>query len=384
MADKITLTLDEIESRSAAALHGHGAGDWQAATVARAVVRAEETGNIICGLYYLESYCLQLESGRIDGVAEPVVTTDRPGAVRVDGRLGFAQSAFAAGFPTAVAAARANGICGMSVEHTHTCTSLGYFTEQFAREGLLAIGATNASPRVSPPGGSVPVLGTNPIAMAVPDGDGGIALQFDFSTSAVALGKITMAAAAGEEIPLGWAVDAEGIPTSDPEAALAEIGGDLICSLDGREPVQPAVLVVEAAGVVHPALTRYERRFRVGRSVVVGREAEDLLAELVGVHVRPFQSVGSREIPGAWRRGGGCGLADRGARRARPPFAAHNPALPAEPAARACANADRRRGSIPSRGTGDRPPRRCRRCAWRCYHRATWCLPRRFALPFLG
>jgi (2R)-3-sulfolactate dehydrogenase (NADP+) len=57
--------------------------------------------------------------------------------------------------------------------------------------------------------------------MAVPDGKGGIALQFDFSTSAVALGKITMAAAAGEEIPLGWAVDSAGHPTTDPRAALA-------------------------------------------------------------------------------------------------------------------------------------------------------------------
>ena len=56
--------------------------------------------------------------------------------------------------------------------------------------------------------------------MAVPDGDGGIAFQFDFSTSAVALGKITMAAAAGESIPLGWAVDADGNPTTDPEEAL--------------------------------------------------------------------------------------------------------------------------------------------------------------------
>ena len=217
----LELTLDEVEETTRRSLIRHGAGQDVSALVARAVRVAEGNGNRICGLYYLESYCLQLESGRIDGVAEPVVTNDRPGAVRVDGRLGFAQSAFAAGFPAAVDAARANGICGMSVEHTHTCTSLGYFTEQFAREGLLAIGATNASPRVSPPGGSVPVLGTNPIAMAVPDGDGGIALQFDFSTSAVALGKITMAAAAGEEIPLGWAVDAEGIPTSDPEAALA-------------------------------------------------------------------------------------------------------------------------------------------------------------------
>ena len=214
-------SLDEIETTTHRCLVNHGAIDRVAAHVARAVSVAEGNGNRICGLYYLESYCLQLDSGRINGNAEPVVSVDRPGAVRIDGRLGFAQSAFASGFDTAVLAARENGICGLSVEHTHTCTALGFFTEQFAHEGLLAIGTTNASPRVSPPGGSIPVLGTNPIAMAVPDGNGGIAFQFDFSTSAVALGHITMAAAAGEEIPLGWAVDSNGKPTTDPEEALA-------------------------------------------------------------------------------------------------------------------------------------------------------------------
>ena len=214
------VSLDEIETVTAQALVRHGARDDVAASVAQAVRVAEANGNRICGLYYLESYCRQLETGRINGIAEPVVTVDRPGAVRVDGRLGFAQSAFAAGLPVAIESARTNGICGMSVEHTHTCTSLGYFTEQFACAGLLAIGATNATPRVSPPGGSTPVLGTNPIAMAVPDGSGGVAFQFDFSTSAVALGKITMAAAAGDKIPLGWAVDADGHPTTDPQAAL--------------------------------------------------------------------------------------------------------------------------------------------------------------------
>ena len=59
----------------------------------------------------------------------------------------------------------------------------------------------------------------------MPDGKGGLAVHFDFSTSAVALGKITMAKAAGEEIPLGWAVDAQGVPTTTPEAAL---GGALV------------------------------------------------------------------------------------------------------------------------------------------------------------
>lgn len=215
------LTLDEIQTTTHRCLIHHGADDGIAGHVAHAVRVAEGNDNRICGLYYLESYCLQLDTGRIDGHAEPVVTVDRPGAVRIDGRLGFAQSAFAAGFDTAVAAAMANGICGVSVEHTHTCTSLGYFTEQLACAGFLAIGATNATPRVAPPGGSAAVLGTNPFAMAVPDGNGGVAFQFDFSTSAVALGKITMAAAAGEEIPLGWAVDADGNPTTDPDAALA-------------------------------------------------------------------------------------------------------------------------------------------------------------------
>jgi (2R)-3-sulfolactate dehydrogenase (NADP+) len=63
----------------------------------------------------------------------------------------------------------------------------------------------------------------------VPDGRGGVCFQFDFSTSAVALGKITMAAAAGESIPLGWAVDADGAPTTDPAAALA---GSLVSAGD--------------------------------------------------------------------------------------------------------------------------------------------------------
>ncbi|MCU9849643.1 Ldh family oxidoreductase [Defluviimonas sp. WL0024] len=220
-----TITIAEIEARTTDALVRHGAADWVAAEVARAVGRAEATGNVICGLYYLESYCQQLASGRVKGDVEPVVTRPRPGAVRVDARFGFAQTAFARALPEALEAARDCGTASLAVGHAHTCTSLGYFTEQLAQAGLIAIGFTNASPIVAPPGGKARVIGTNPIACSVPDGKGGIAMQFDFSTSAVALGKITMAKAAGEKIPLGWAVDAEGNPTTDPAAAL---GGALV------------------------------------------------------------------------------------------------------------------------------------------------------------
>jgi len=213
------VSVTEIEAQSRAALIAHGAGAPQAAAVAKAVARAEALGNVICGLYYLESYCMQLRSGRVNGTVSPEVSRPRPAAVLADAKFGFAQPAFAAALQEAVAATLENGVATLAVAHAHTCTSLGYFTEQISAAGLIGIGFTNASPVVAPPGGNKRVIGTNPIAMTVPGSDGP-ALHFDFSTSAVALGKITMAKAAGESIPLDWAVDENGAPTTDPEAAL--------------------------------------------------------------------------------------------------------------------------------------------------------------------
>lgn len=146
------ISLAEIEATTGAALERHGALPWIAAEAARAVRKAEAVGNRICGLYYVESYCAQLRSGRVRGDVEPVVTRPRPGVVAVDAKLGFAQPAFARGLPDAVAAARDCGVASLAVGHAHTCTSLGYFTEQIAREGLIGLGLTNASPIVAPPG----------------------------------------------------------------------------------------------------------------------------------------------------------------------------------------------------------------------------------------
>ncbi|MDA0362666.1 MAG: Ldh family oxidoreductase [Proteobacteria bacterium] len=224
----VDVSLDSIEEVSVRALIKHGALEWVAILVARAIRRAEETGNIICGLYYLESYCQQLKSGRVKGDVEPIVEQLKGGAVKSDALFGFAQSAFDRGYLQAVKSAKENGIASLAISNSHTCTSLGYFTEQIAAEGMIGLGFTNATAVVAPPGGTSPVIGTNPIAMTVPGRDGP-ALHFDFSTSAVALGKITMAKAAGEKLPFGWAIDSNGQPTTDPEAALA----GTLCSVGG-------------------------------------------------------------------------------------------------------------------------------------------------------
>jgi (2R)-3-sulfolactate dehydrogenase (NADP+) len=217
----VTVSLEEIESISRQALVIHGANNWIAQSVAAAVREAEANGNLICGLYYLESYCKQLSSGRVNGSIDPIVSKPKTACVAVDAGFGFAQPAFERGLPVALETLKETGTCSLSICHSHTCTSLGYFTEQIAQAGMIGIGFTNASAVVSPPGGNKAVIGTNPIAMSIPAKIGGVAFQLDQSTSAVALGKITMAAAAGESIPLGWAVDADGKPTTDAKEALA-------------------------------------------------------------------------------------------------------------------------------------------------------------------
>ncbi|MDG2248005.1 MAG: Ldh family oxidoreductase [Paracoccaceae bacterium] len=214
------ISVNDIHNISKTALVQHGALDWISEEVSDAVATSESVGNRICGLYYLESYCEQLLSGRVNGQASPDVQLVRSGAIYVDADDGFAQPAFSKGLPEALKLAKENGIASLSVGRAHTCTSLGYFTKKIAEAGFLGLGLTNASPIVAPPGGKSRIIGTNPIAFSVPDGNGSIAMQFDQSTTTVALGKITMAKAAGKSIPEGWALDKDGKATTDPEQAL--------------------------------------------------------------------------------------------------------------------------------------------------------------------
>ena len=109
--NKITVSLDDIQNVTTMALTSHGAHDWIAHEVALAVRKAEATGNLICGLYYLESYCKQLLTGRVNGVIEPVVSQPRNAIVKVDAGFGFAQAAFTRALPKALAATKQAGTC---------------------------------------------------------------------------------------------------------------------------------------------------------------------------------------------------------------------------------------------------------------------------------
>lgn len=213
------LTLADIESLAYRALLGAGARETAADAMARAAVAAERDGIRSHGLHYIPIYCEHVACGKVDGRAQPVVTRPKPGAIRVDAGTGFAHPAIEAGFAELVPAARELGTAGLAVFNSYNCGVLGYHTERLAAEGLIGLGFTNAPASIAPVGGSKPVIGTNPFSLAVPGADGP-SLLIDQSASTVAKSEIMMRAREGEAIPEGWALDADGNPTTDPNAAL--------------------------------------------------------------------------------------------------------------------------------------------------------------------
>ncbi|MEZ5833771.1 MAG: Ldh family oxidoreductase [Dongiaceae bacterium] len=211
------------------ALTGAGTLARNAGYFTDAILDTELSGMEGHGFYWLQYYCEHVRSGKVDGRATPHVKRLSPVAFRVDARRGFAHPAIEKGFAKLIPAARKSGIAGMAVHNSYNAATLGYHTGYLARHGLVAFGFTNSSPSIAPVGGRKPVIGTNPLSFAVPGKAGQIAFLIDQSASVVARTAVKVAADEGRSIPLGWAFDADGKPTTDPvrglEGSMAPAGG---------------------------------------------------------------------------------------------------------------------------------------------------------------
>lgn len=214
------LKLDEVEALAHRTLSTAGASLAAAQAVARSIRLAERDGIRSHGLLYLPIYAEHLRCGKVVGDAEPVVWRPKPGSIRVDAANGFAHTAIDAGWGDFTAAARDNGIAALSLHNSYNCGVLGHHAERLAEDGLLGLCFTHAPASIAPVGGKVPVIGTNPFAISVPDGEGGALLVIDQSASVVAKSEILLRARKSEPIEPNWALDAEGRPTTVAEEAL--------------------------------------------------------------------------------------------------------------------------------------------------------------------
>jgi (2R)-3-sulfolactate dehydrogenase (NADP+) len=214
------MTLGEIDALALAALVAAGASQEQAQPLAAAVAAAEADGIASHGLAYVPTYCEHLRCGKVDGNAVPAVSKPKPALVVVDAKSGFAHPAIDAGCKTLVPLAREMGIAGLAIRNSYNCGVLGYHTERLAAAGLLGLGYTNAPASIAPFGGRKAVVGTNPFAIAAPDGKGGAAISIDQSASVIAKSEVMRKKRAGAAIPEGWAFGPDGEPTTDPDVAL--------------------------------------------------------------------------------------------------------------------------------------------------------------------
>lgn len=215
------LSLDDVFSLAERALRGAGASAENAASVARSTLAAERDGIRSHGLMYVPIYAEHVTCGKVDGAAKPSVSQPRPGSVVVDAGTGFAHPAIDAGLPTLFEAARANGVAALTLHRSYNCGVLGYHAERIAEAGFLNLCATHAPASIAPPGGKSPVVGTNPFAVGVPGAaDGEVAFVLDQSASVIAKSEIMLRSRTGEAIEPGWALDADGQPTTDAAAAL--------------------------------------------------------------------------------------------------------------------------------------------------------------------
>ena len=220
MSTTQTLTLDQIENLAHQTLQAAGASPAQAAPLAAAIAAAERDGIASHGLAYLPTYCEHLRCGKVDGKAVPDVAQTRPALLTVDAKSGFAHPAIDAGFERLIPLARQTGLAGMAVRNSYNCGVLGYHVERLASAGLLGMGFTNAPASIAPFGGKKAVIGTNPFAIAAPDGQGGVAISIDQSASVIAKSEVMRRKRAGASIPEGWAFGPDGAPTTDPDVAL--------------------------------------------------------------------------------------------------------------------------------------------------------------------
>lgn len=211
--------IDYLKDLAVRVLIAHDTSPENAASVAAALIAAEVDGQKGHGLSRLASYSAQAASGKVQGHAVPSAEAAGAAAIRVDAKAGFAFPAMDLAIERLAELTPQTGIAMAGVYHSHHFGQAGYHVERLAGKGLVGLIMGNSPKAIAPWGGKEGIFGTNPIAFAAPR-RADAPLLIDLSLSKVARGKVMVAANKGEPIPEGWALDSDGQPTTDAQAAL--------------------------------------------------------------------------------------------------------------------------------------------------------------------
>jgi L-2-hydroxycarboxylate dehydrogenase (NAD+) len=258
-------------------------------------------------------YALGLRSGEVDPRGEPTVLRDSPVAAAWDSGAGLGLVVAHRAMEAAIAKAEASGVGMVTVRDARHFGANGYFAELAAQRGLIGMVSSNTPASSFPPGGLGKVVGTNPFAFAAPVGDGP-PFVFDIAMTAASGSKVIAARLAGRPVPEGWVVDAEGNPTTDPNAhwpgggALELLGGAV-----ARHKGYGLALMVDVLGILSgngPGFLQPVGAWRQGQWFAAWRvdlfvDPDEFLAEMRRladhVHGVPAQPGATPQLPGERR-----------------------------------------------------------------------------------
>jgi LDH2 family malate/lactate/ureidoglycolate dehydrogenase len=213
--------------------------------VADALIDADLRGISTHGLVRFPVYVTRLKQGLVNARPALRVLRARGATAVLDGDHGFGQVVGAEGMRRAVALAREHGVGLCAIRNGTHLGALGYVAAMAVPHGMIGIIMSITNPVMAPWGGTVPLLGNNPLAVAVPAGDRGSVL-LDMACSQVARGNLILASRLGRRIPLTWALDDHGRPTDDPKAGLA---GSLL-PMGGHKGAGLALVVAILGGLL--------------------------------------------------------------------------------------------------------------------------------------
>lgn len=196
-----------------------GMPEPDARLAADTLVQADLWGHQSHGVMRLSWYLGRLRAGVTDPAAKPETVVDAGAIAVIDGRDGMGQVLTAHAMDEAIRRAKAHGIGAVGLRNSNHFGTAMYFTLMAARAGCVSFLATNASPAMAPWGGRKKTVGTNPWSWAAPAGSHA-PMVLDIANTGVARGKIYLARQKGQRIPEGWAISAEGAPTTDPQEAI--------------------------------------------------------------------------------------------------------------------------------------------------------------------
>jgi LDH2 family malate/lactate/ureidoglycolate dehydrogenase len=191
----------------------------EAAILADSLILADLRGVTSHGIVRLPTYVKRIETGVLDPKAEMEFDSKHGAVAVLDARNGFGQLAGHKAMNAAIDLASNHGIGMVGVKNSNHFGIAAYYSMMALERDMIGLVTTNTSPAIAPFGTIAPLLGTNPVSVAVPAAKQR-AIVLDMSMSVVARGKIRYSALTNKEIPPGWALDAQGNPTTDPNVAL--------------------------------------------------------------------------------------------------------------------------------------------------------------------